>query len=76
VGGVLITLLEDMVKQANGRPVILYNPNLADKPSANNKMQIRGRAERQAFAESFKTIYELRLLYPSSGTTQILSHLY
>jgi hypothetical protein len=68
VGGMLTGLLEDMVKKANGRPMILYNPILNDRPSSNNVMQIRGRAERAEFANSFIDIYTLRLLYPSSGT--------
>jgi hypothetical protein len=63
----VIELLEDMVTAANGRPMILINPNLGDRPSSNNRMQIRGRAERRAFADSFLEIYEMRLLYPSSG---------
>jgi len=63
----IVNLLEDMVKAAAGRPFILLNPQLADKPSSNNMMQIRGRAERRAFADSFRDIYALRLLYPSSG---------
>jgi len=49
--------LEAMVKQAKGRPLVLVNPLLADRPSSNNVMQIRGRAERRAFADSFQDIY-------------------
>ena len=60
-------LLEDMVMAANGRPLIVFNPQLVDRPSGNNLMQIRGRAERRAFADSFQDIFCLRLLYPSSG---------
>ena len=41
VGGMVIELLEQMVKAANGRPVILINPNLADRPSSNNMMQVQ-----------------------------------
>jgi hypothetical protein len=63
----IVNLLEDMVKAAAGRPLILLNPQLADKPSSNNMMQIRGRSERKAFENSFRDIYALRLLYPSSG---------
>ena len=59
--------LEDLVKAAAGRPVILFNPILDDRPSSNNLMQVRGRAERQEFSESFQDIFALRLLYPSSG---------
>lgn len=67
VGGMIVGHLEDMVKAANGRPVILFNPLLNDRPSSNGMMQIRGRAERKEFANSFEDIYTLRLLYPSSG---------
>ena len=69
IGGMVIELLEDMVKAASaqGCPVILVNPSLGDRPSSNNVMQIRGRAERRDFENSFTDIYELRLLYPSSG---------
>lgn len=63
----MIGLLEEMVTAANGRPIILINPNLDDRPSSNNRMQIRGRAERKAFANSFCDIFAMRLLYPSSG---------
>ena len=45
VGGMVVGLLEDMVKAAAGRPLILFNPLLSDRPSSNNMMQIRGRGE-------------------------------
>ena len=67
IGGMIIDVLDEMCVAANGRPVILINPSLADRPSSNNKMQIRGRSERKAIENSFKDIYALRLLYPSSG---------
>ena len=35
-------LLEGMVKKAAGRPLVMVNPLLADRPSSNNVMQIRG----------------------------------
>jgi hypothetical protein len=63
----IVDLLEEMVLAAKGKPMILINPSLADRPSSNNMMQIRGRSERKLIAESFKDIYALRLLYPSSG---------
>ena len=40
----IVDKLEEMVLAAKGRPVILVNPNLIDRPSSNNMMQIRGRA--------------------------------
>jgi len=67
VGGMIVEELEAMVKAAAGRPLVLINPILADRPSSNNVMQIRGRAERRAFTDSFIDIFALRLLYPSSG---------
>jgi Domain of unknown function (DUF1995) len=67
VGACVIDYLQEMVIKASGRPLVLVNPILSDKPSSNNLMQVRGRAERRAFADSFQDIYVLRLLYPSSG---------
>jgi hypothetical protein len=67
IGGMIVDKLEEMVVAARDRVVILVNPSLADRPSSNNMMQIRGRAERRAFADSFQEFYALRLLYPSSG---------
>lgn len=40
---------------------------LDDRPSSNNLMQVRGRAERREFSDSFEDIFCFRLLYPSSG---------
>lgn len=67
VGAEVTGLLNEMVKSAGGRPVVLVNPSLADRPSSNNVMQIRGRQERREVMDSFKDIFVLRLLYPSSG---------
>ena len=67
IGGEIILLLDEMCKKAAGRPVLLINPLLADKPSSNNRMQIRGRKERREIEDSFMDIYGLRLLYPSNG---------
>lgn len=69
IGGLIIDSLEEMVKKASvmGKPLLLINPLLADRPSSNNVMQIRGRSERRAFQDSFIDIYALRLLYPSNG---------
>lgn len=60
-------LLEEMVQSARGRPLVLVNPSLGDRPSSNNVMQIRGRAERRLVQDSFRDIFVMRLLYPSSG---------
>lgn len=59
-------LLVDTVEEAAGRPVIIINPNLKDRPSSGGVMQVRGRGDRIAFAESFKDVYNFRLLYSSS----------
>eukprot|EP00596_Hydrurales_sp_CCMP1899_P005921 CAMPEP_0119045992 /NCGR_PEP_ID=MMETSP1177-20130426/43738_1 /TAXON_ID=2985 /ORGANISM="Ochromonas sp, Strain CCMP1899" /LENGTH=214 /DNA_ID=CAMNT_0007018535 /DNA_START=719 /DNA_END=1360 /DNA_ORIENTATION=- len=67
VNGELVTLLDDMCKSAKGRPIILINPKLGDQPSANDVMQIRGRAERKIIENSFQDIFTVRLLYPSNG---------
>ena len=69
VGGMIITELESMSKRAaeKGVKLVCINPLLQDRPSSNNVMQIRGRAERRAFQDSFVDIFEMRLLYPSSG---------
>ena len=67
VGAEVTGLLEALVLSARGRPVLLLNPSLGDRPSSNNVMQIRGRAERRAVMDSFRDIFVLRLLYPSSG---------
>ena len=56
-----------MTEKAKGRPLILINPQLEDKPSGNNIMQVSGRSERRAIMDSFVDIYGLRLLYPSNG---------
>lgn len=48
------------------RPVVIINPNLKDRPSSGGVMQVRGRGDRISFAESFKDIYNFRLLYGSS----------
>ena len=69
VGGMIIEELEAMSRAASARGVALLaiNPLLQDRPSSNNMMQVRGRAERRAFQDSFVDIFCLRLLYPSSG---------
>lgn len=67
VGGSLIPLLDEMIKELNGRPIILFNPLLNDRPSSNGLMNVRGRSERIEFQKSFMDIFTMRLLYPSSG---------
>lgn len=69
VGGCVIDYLQPMCNYAEGRniPLIAINPMLGDRPSSDNQMQIRGRAERQEFAKSFHPIFHMKLLYPSNG---------
>jgi hypothetical protein len=69
VGGSIVEPLQEMVRRAEAeeKTLCLVNPNLVDRPSSNNQMQIRGRKERREFQDSFKDMFVLRLLYPSSG---------
>lgn len=67
VGAEVTGLLEQTVVAAGGRPLVLVNPSLGDRPSSNNVMQVRGRKERRAVMDSFRDVFVLRLLYPSSG---------
>ena len=69
VGGCVIDYLQPMCSKAEGKniPLIAINPMLNDRPSSDNQMQIRGRAERQEFAKSFHPIFHMKLLYPSNG---------
>lgn len=59
----IIGALEDMVKAAGDRPVILINPDLTDKVSSQGQQNIRGRQERIDFANSFKTVYHFQCTY-------------
>lgn len=40
IGASLMPMLEAMADKAGDRPFILLNPNLADRPSSNNLMQV------------------------------------
>ena len=60
--------LAEMVEAAGDRPVILINPDLADKISAQGQQSVRGRKERMDFADSFKTIFQFQNIYVS-GTS-------
>lgn len=59
-------LLVETTEAAADRPVVLLNPNLKDRPSSAGVMQVRGRGDRIAFAQSFKDVYNYRMLYASS----------
>lgn len=52
-----------MAKKAAGKPFILVNPNLADRPSHSGIMGARGREERMAFADSFATAFAFETLH-------------
>jgi adenylate kinase len=67
VNGPVVPLLEEMVRSANGRPLFLINPRLQDVPSGNNVMQVKGRAERRAFAATFRDIFAFRVKYPPAA---------
>ena len=56
-------LLEDMVKAAGDRPVILINPDLTDKVSSQGQQNVRGRQERIEFVNSFKSVYHFQNTY-------------
>lgn len=64
----IIGSLSEMVDAAGDRPVILLNPDLSDKISAQGQQSIRGRQERLDFANSFETIYQFQNIY-YSGTS-------
>lgn len=68
VGNTIMTPLLEMVDaaEAQNKHVILINPLLKDIPSSAGVMQVKGRKERMAFADSFSVAYHFRLLYLSS----------
>jgi len=69
VGGNVLEPLKALTDaaEARGQRVLVVNPRLEDRPSPNDVMQVRGRGERRAFANSFleNEMYNLRLLYTS-----------
>lgn len=67
VGGMITQLLKEMIDAANGKPVILINPNLKDRPSSDNLMSTAGRGERIDFANSFQDIFSIKLIYPGNA---------
>lgn len=62
-GASILERLESMAKKAAGRPFILVNPALADRPSHSGIMGARGREERMAFADSFATVFAFQTLH-------------
>ncbi len=64
----IIGALQEMVEAAGDRPIILINPDLTDKVSAQGQQNVRGRQDRINFANSFQTIYHFQNIYVS-GTS-------
>ncbi|KAG7371850.1 DUF1995 domain containing protein [Nitzschia inconspicua] len=64
----IIGPLKEMVEAAGDRPVILINPDLTDKVSAQGQQSVRGRQDRIDFANSFKPIWHFQNIYVS-GTS-------
>ena len=64
----IIGPLSEMVDAAGDRPVILVNPDLTDKVSAQGQQNVRGRQQRIDFANSFETIWHFQNIYVS-GTS-------
>lgn len=64
-GAAIMPALEALVEraEAQGTQVFLLNDKLADIPSAEGLMGVRGRAERREYAASFEEIYHFRLVY-------------
>ena len=64
----IIGPLQEMVQATGDRPVILINPDLSDKVSAQGQQNIRGRRDRMEFADSFQSIFHFQNIYVS-GTS-------
>jgi len=64
----IIGPLQEMTIAAGDRPVILINPDLVDKVSAQGQQNVRGRQDRINFAQSFQTIFHFQNIYVS-GTS-------
>ena len=64
----IIGPLSEMVTAAGDRPVILINPDLSDKVSAQGQQNVRGRQDRIDFANSFEKIFHFQNIYVS-GTS-------
>jgi len=64
----IIQNLEEMVEAAGDRPVILINPDLEDKVSAQGQQSVRGRQQRLDFTNSFKDVFQFQNSY-MSGTS-------
>lgn len=60
--------LKEMAEAAGDRPIILMNPDLTDKVSAQGQQNVRGRQDRLDFADTFKPIWHFQNIYVS-GTS-------
>eukprot|EP00611_Tribonema_gayanum_P001151 TRINITY_DN10860_c0_g2_i7.p2 TRINITY_DN10860_c0_g2~~TRINITY_DN10860_c0_g2_i7.p2 ORF type:complete len:422 (-),score=158.11 TRINITY_DN10860_c0_g2_i7:150-1415(-) len=67
VGASIHESLSEMARAAGGRPIVLVNPNLKDRPSSGGIMSVRGRGDRLEFAASFQDAFHFRLVYPASA---------
>ena len=64
----ILPFLQEHVRAAGDRPVILFNPDLTDKISAAGQQSVRGRQQRLDFAAQFQTIFHFQNIYVS-GTS-------
>jgi adenylate kinase len=64
----ILPFLQEMLKAAGDRPVILINPDLTDKVSSAGQQSVRGRQERLDVAQSFELIHCFQNIYVS-GTS-------
>eukprot|EP00978_Attheya_sp_CCMP212_P006569 scaffold15258_cov49-Attheya_sp.AAC.5 len=64
----IMPTLSEMVEAAGDRPIIIINPDLVDKVSAQGQQSVRGRQDRLDFAASFQTIFHFQNIY-YSGTS-------
>jgi adenylate kinase len=64
----ILPYLREMVDAAGDRPVVLINPDLADRVSSAGQQSVRGRQERLDFAASFGLVHCFQNIYVS-GTS-------
>ncbi len=76
-GHSVLPLISEMVDeaQADGKEIIMINPQLGDIMSSGGVMSVRGRQERMDFISTFTTAYHFRLLYIGMGPYPIMGAL-
>jgi adenylate kinase len=74
-GNSVVPLIAEMVEEADGKDIILINPQLADIMSSGGVMSVRGRQERMDFISEFIPAYHFRLLYIGMGPYPIMGAL-